>query len=208
MSKAQQSLMVVLSGPSGAGKSTLCQRLLANEPNLAFSVSCTTRPPRRGEVPGRDYHFLSRAEFEARIAAGAFLEHAEVHGQFYGTPRQELMARLDAGGDVLLDIDVQGGRLVRTACQRTPDLAAHALFIFLGPPGTSELEARLRGRATDAEAVINRRLAQARHELAAWREYDYLVVNDDLERAEGDLRAIFRAERLRTSRRLAPWDAA
>ncbi|MFA4943570.1 MAG: guanylate kinase [Lentisphaeria bacterium] len=189
--------VVVLSGPSGAGKSTVCRQLLATQP-LHFSVSCTTRPPRPGEQGGRDYHFLSRAAFEAAIAADEFLEHAEVHGNYYGTLRAEVEPHLERGADVLLDIDVQGMRQVRE--RATATLAGRrAVYVFLAPPSLAELERRLRTRATDPEEAIRRRLANARRELAAWAEYDFLVVNDQIEAAVAELAAIIRAARCRTA---------
>lgn len=185
---------LVVSGPSGAGKSTVCKQVLAARPNMRFSVSCTTRAPRAGETDGVDYHFLTRAAFEAKIAAGEFLEHAEVHGNFYGTLRAEVEPHLRHGDDVLLDIDVQGARQVRTNAG-AEGLGALYAFVFLAPPSLAELERRLRGRKTDAEEVILRRLANARKEIAAWREYDYLVINDEVARAAAEMTAVLDARR-------------
>ncbi|MBM4371909.1 MAG: guanylate kinase [Deltaproteobacteria bacterium] len=169
-------LILVLSAPSGAGKSTVCRRLLARRPDLALSVSHTTRLPRQGEVDGRDYHFVDAATFAALEAAGGFLEQATVHGSRYGTAHEELRRHRAAGRNLLLDVDVQGGRALRAALPG-------AVTVFLLPPGMAALEERLRGRGTDGEEVIRRRLANARAELAAATEYEHLVVNDDVERA-------------------------
>jgi guanylate kinase len=169
--------LLVLSGPSGAGKSTVCGDLLRRRPSLHFSVSATTRAPRPGERDGVQYHFLSRGEFARRLAADAFLESAEVHGHLYGTLRAEVEPYLLRGTDVLLDIDVQGARQVRERLAARP-LAGRVVFAFLAPPSDAELERRLRGRGTEPEEVIRRRLENARRELAAAGEYDHVVVND------------------------------
>ena len=190
----RRGVALVVSGPSGAGKSTVCRLVLAGRPAMRFSVSCTTRAPRAGETDGVDYHFLGRPEFEAKIAAGEFLEHAEVHGNFYGTLRAEVEPFLHRGGDVLLDIDVQGARQVRRNAD-AGGVGGQYAFVFLAPPSLAELERRLRGRQTDAEEVILRRLANARREIAAWREYDYLVINDTVGRAAGEMTAILDARR-------------
>lgn len=197
-------LAVVLSGPSGVGKTTVYRQFLARCPEVRFSVSCTTRAPRTGEVDGRDYHFLSREGFLRRVAAGEFLEHAEVHGNLYGTLRAEVEGVVWAGQDVLLDIDVQGARLVRAAAAGTP-LAAALVFVFVGPPSLPVIEQRLRGRASDAEEVIQRRLRNARTELLAWSEYDYLIINDTLDDAVADLVAVRAAAHRATVRCGAPW---
>ncbi len=185
---------LVVSGPSGAGKSTVCRQVLADEPQLHFSVSCTTRPPRPGERDGVEYFFLDRAEFERRITADALLEHAEVHGNYYGTLRSEVEPFLARGEDVLLDIDVQGARQVR---QRSANSVTGSgiVFAFIAPPSLAELERRLRGRGTETEEVIQRRLRNAREELPHWREYDYLVINDQVTLAVARLHAILEAAR-------------
>ncbi len=194
----RRGVALVVSGPSGAGKSTVCRLLLAGRPAMRFSVSCTTRAPRGAEQDGVDYHFLSRAEFAAKAAGGEFLEHAEVHGNFYGTLRAEVEPFLHQGGDVLLDIDVQGARQVRQNAGAS-GIGGQYAFVFLAPPSLAELERRLRGRQTDSEEVILRRLANARRELAAWREYDYLVINDTVERAAAEMTAVLDARRCATT---------
>ena len=140
---------VVVSGPSGAGKSTVCRELLAREPEMHFSVSCTTRPARPGETDGAAYYFLSRAQFEARLAADGFLEHAEVHGNYYGTPRSEVTTHVSAGRDVLLDVDVQGARSLRHKLAAT--VSGPPVLVFIAPPSLAVLEQRLRGRGTESE---------------------------------------------------------
>lgn len=192
--------LIVLSGPSGAGKTSVYRAVLARHPEVRFSVSCTTRAPRPTETADIDYHFLSAPVFRARAAAGEFLEYAEVHGNWYGTLRAEVEGPVQAGTDILLDIDVQGARQVRAALRGTP-LAATTVFVFCAPPSLAELERRLRDRQTDSDAVIARRVAGARAELAAWREYDWLVVNerDRLAAAAAQLEAILIASRCRTA---------
>lgn len=189
----RQGIALVLSAPSGAGKTTLVHRLRAEFPDIGYSVSCTTRAPREGEADGRDYIFLSRQAFEERRAAGGFAEWAEVHGNLYGTPLAPVRDMLARGQDVLFDIDVQG------AAQLKLNLDG-ASFIFILPPSMEELERRLRLRGQDDEAVIERRLANARRELreAAW--YDALVVNDDLDAAYDRLRAAYVAATLAPAR--------
>jgi guanylate kinase len=185
--------LFIVSAPSGAGKTTLVRRVIANVPALVESVSYASRAIRPGEQPGLDYNFISRAEFEAMIARGEFLEWADVFGNLYGTRALDTGALLDTGEDVVLVIDVQGARQVR---QARPD----AVSIFVTPPSFAALEARLRGRGQDGEEVIQRRLAAARVEMAAIDEYDYIVVNDDLESAVDRLRSIVVARRARRKR--------
>jgi guanylate kinase len=185
--------VLVLSGPSGAGKSTFVAGLLQTFDGLRFSVSATTRSRRPEEVDGRDYHFLARAEFERRVAAGEFLEHAEVHGERYGTLQSEVESTLAKGASVLLDVDVQGGVSVK---RRLPD----AVLVFLLPPSLQVLEQRLRERGTEAEATIRRRLQRAPDEIRCLPQYDYVVVNDTREETRAALFAIYRAETLRRER--------
>lgn len=198
-------LMIVLSGPSGSGKTTVYRQVLDQRGDLEFSVSCTTRPPRAGEAHGRDYHFISREDFLTRRDQALFLESAEVHTNYYGTLREEVERRINAGVSVLLDVDVQGARSIRRAVESTP-LAAHTIFIFTAPPSVDLLEFRLRKRGTDSEAVIQTRLGNAREELTAWREYDYFLVNDGVEDAVREFSAIIDGALQKTSQWLStPW---
>jgi guanylate kinase len=189
-SARERGSIIVISAPSGSGKSTLVKRLLARVPGLRFSVSYTTRPPRRGEKHGRNYFFVARREFRRMIAAQEFVEWANVFGHLYGTSRRQLRAAQEAGQDILLDIDVQGHRQIR---RRLPE----AVSIFVLPPSYRELERRLRHRHSDAPEVIARRLNDARREICHWPEYDYLVVNDRLGKAARALQAVVEAARFR-----------
>ncbi len=192
----RRGLMLVLSSPSGAGKTTIARRLLEAASGLELSVSVTTRPKRPGEVEGRDYRFIDEARFAAMIAAGELIEHATVFGHGYGTPRAPVAAALEAGRDVLFDIDWQGARQLRRACTR--DLVS----VFVLPPSAGELARRLDRRASDSRAVVRRRMAGASGEMAHWRAYDYIVVNHEIEASVAQVLAVLRAERLRR-RRLA-----
>ena len=185
--------LIVISGPSGVGKSTLIGRVRARMPELEFSVSCTTRAPRKGEVDGRDYFFVSEEEFALRESRGEFLETAGVFAHRYGTLRSEVVSRLEAGRSVLLDIDVQGALSIRRAAAADPVLAACAAFILIAPPDLPTLEKRLRSRASDSEEQISKRLAGARKELSFFRSYDFLVVNGDLDRASEELYMLLRS---------------
>ncbi len=191
---ARRGLMLVLSSPSGAGKSTLSRLLLEAEPLLAMSVSVTTRPPRPGEVDGKDYHFVDADTFSRMREEGALLEWAEVFGNRYGTPRAPVMAALEAGRDVLFDIDWQGAQ------QLSQRAGEDVVRVFILPPSAEALEARLRGRAQDPEEVVQARMAGAAAEISHWPEYDYVVVNDVLEESLAGLRAILAAERLKRAR--------
>jgi guanylate kinase len=186
--------MLVLSSPSGAGKSTLARNLLAIDDGLTLSISVTTRPRRTSEVDGVHYHFVDAERFARMRGGGELLEWAEVHGNFYATPRAPVEAALAAGGDVLFDIDWQGTRQLAEA------MPADIVRVFILPPSMEELRARLERRAEDAEAVIDKRLANARDEIEHWNEYEYVIVNDDLQRSLGLVQAILTAERQRRER--------
>ncbi|MAS44817.1 MAG: guanylate kinase [Rhodobacteraceae bacterium] len=194
--ETRRGILFILSSPSGAGKSTISRRLLADDREFSFSISATTRAPRPGEVDGREYHFRTREQFEAMVEAGELLEHAEVFGNFYGTPRAPVEAALEAGRDVLFDVDWQGGQQLRNSALRE---AVASVFIL--PPSIAELERRLRARAQDPDAVIAHRMARARDEISHWDAYDYVLINDDLDRCEQEIRRILAAERLRRARR-------
>jgi len=191
----QRGLLFVVSAPSGTGKTTVVERLVEVCAQLVQSRSYTSRPRRSGETDGVDYNFVSRPEFEGMVARGEFLEWADVFGNLYGTSRRETETRLEAGVDVVLVIDVQGARQVR---QRMQD----AVAVFVLPPSFEALERRLRGRSQDSSGAILRRLDTARSEVAAVREYDYVVVNDELDRCVNEICAIVTAERARRERRL------
>ncbi|MFH1136729.1 MAG: guanylate kinase [Pseudomonadota bacterium] len=184
--------LFVISAPSGAGKTTLCQRLLREHPALEYSVSHTTRAPRPGEIDGRDYNFTTPEQFRRMIAADGFLEWAEVFGRLYGTGRAWVMERLNRGLNVLVDVDVAGARRIR---HNFPE----AVLIFILPPTFAELTARLKKRGTETEKDLAVRLGRVREEIGQKDLYDYLVINDQVERALGDLAAIIRAETLRLS---------
>ena len=191
---ARRGLLIILSSPSGAGKSTLAARLRAWDPTLNFSVSATTRAPRPGEEHGREYYFHSREEFQDMVAKGDMLEHAEVFGNYYGSPKGPVEEAINAGRDVLFDIDWQGGQQVRASA-----LGKHVLSIFILPPSIPELERRLHARAQDSKEVIDGRMSKSRDEISHWPEYDYVLVNEDLEETEARLKTIVAAERLRLS---------
>ncbi len=193
-------VLLLVSAPSGAGKTTLCRRLLESHPELVFSVSATTRSPRAGERDGVDYHFLCREDFERGVGAGEFLEHAEVHGNLYGTPVKPLRLALDAGRSVLLDVDVQGGALIRSALARKGMEALREAFVdvFIEPPSREELRARLLGRGTDLPEVVERRLRNAEREILQAGCYAFRIVNRELDAATADLLAVYRAAGLRT----------
>jgi guanylate kinase len=196
-----QGLLLLVAAPSGTGKSTLCARLRREFP-IRFSISCTTRPPRVGEEHGREYYFLDRNEFEHRIHAGDFLEYAEVHGNLYGTLREEVLQPMRDGRDVLLDIDTAGAAQVRN-CR--DDVLEYGLTdIFIMPPSLEELARRLRGRGTDAEDQIRRRLETARQEMLHWEEFRFLIVSGDREADYEKFRAIYLAQHCRTGRRRPP----
>lgn len=186
-------VLIIISAPSGTGKSTICRKLLQRRKNLKYSVSCTTRPPRPGEKHGKHYFFLSREEFKRRIRHNDLLEWALVHDEYYGTPRSFIETATKSGSDVLLAIDVQGAAAIR---RKLPD----SILIFVAPPSLQSLRERLTGRR-DAPESVAKRLANSKGELAAAKNYDYLVVNDDLEKAVSQIESILTAERLKVGRR-------
>ena len=191
---ARRGLLLILSSPSGAGKSTLAKQLMAWDPAIRFSISATTRPPRPGEVDGKDYYFVSRDDFQRQARAGDMLEHAEVFENFYGSPRGPVVTALENGKDVLFDVDWQGGQQIRQA------MRDDAVLVFVLPPSIAELEKRLKGRAQDSAEVVAKRMAKSRDEISHWAEYDYVLVNKDLPAAFEELKAIVMAERLRRDR--------
>jgi len=191
----RRGLLLILSSPSGAGKSTLARRLMAWDPTIRFSVSATTRAPRVGETDGREYYFRSRTDFEQMVRTGDMLEHAEVFGNFYGSPRAPVEAAMQEGRDTLFDIDWQGGQQIRNSA-----LGRDVVSIFILPPSIAELESRLRGRAQDSDSVIADRMAKSRDEISHWAEYDYVIVNSDIDIAFAQLQTILQAERLRRDR--------
>lgn len=190
---AEKGGLFVISAPSGAGKTTVCQRALESIPGLAYSISHTTRPPRYGEKNGTHYFFVSEDDFGRMRDQGDFLEWAIVHGNYYGTARKQINDCLESGKDILLDIDVQGARKVR-------DQISDAILIFILPPSWEALEARLKKRQSDDEEALRLRLANARDEVKAIREYDYIIINKDLEEAVSNFTAVVRAERCHRSR--------
>ncbi len=193
---ARSGLLLILSSPSGAGKSTLSRRLMEWDQGMRFSVSATTRAPRPGEVDGQHYHFLTPDRFRDLVASGGMLEHAEVFGNFYGSPRAPVEAAMAEGRDTLFDVDWQGGQQIRNSA-----LGREVVSVFILPPSISELERRLRERGQDSDEVIATRMAKSMDEISHWAEYDYVLVNDDLDRCFADLTAIITAERLRRTRR-------
>jgi guanylate kinase len=194
--ETRRGLLVILSSPSGAGKSTLARGLMAWDPSLSFSVSATTRPPREGEVDGRDYYFKSRADFQQMVDDGDMLENAEVFGNFYGSPRGPVEAAIADGRDVLFDIDWQGGQQITNSA-----LKDAVVSVFILPPSIAELEARLNKRGQDSAEVIAGRMTKSRDEISHWAEYDYVLINDDLAVCAAKLEAILTAERLKRKRR-------
>ncbi|MBI5397815.1 MAG: guanylate kinase [Verrucomicrobia bacterium] len=200
----KEGLLIVLSAPSGGGKTTLCERLMAADANVVRSVSCTTRAPRVGEVDGESYVFLSREEFEKRIARDEFLEYALVHGNYYGTLEKTVEDLLAKGHDVVLTIDVQGAEIVRKIAAKEACIDQALVEVFLMPPSIEVLEKRLRKRNTDDDATIARRLDEARREMPHWNKYDYVIVSGTPEEDHRRLAAILEAERLRTTRSSFP----
>ena len=190
----RRGLIIILSSPSGAGKSTLSDRLRAWDKDIVFSISATTREPRDGEKDGREYFFKSREDFLKMVDNQEMLEHAEVFGNLYGSPQLPVSNAIENGQDVLFDIDWQGGQQIRNSV-----LGKHALSLFILPPSIAELERRLNSRAKDNQDVIKNRMALARDEISHWPEYDYVLINNDLDKTENDLKTIIKAERLKLS---------
>ena len=190
----RRGLIIILSSPSGAGKSTLSDRLRAWDKDIVFSISATTREPRDGEKDGREYFFKSREDFLKMVDNQEMLEHAEVFGNLYGSPQLPVSNAIENGQDVLFDIDWQGGQQIRNSV-----LGKHALSLFILPPSIAELERRLNSRAKDNQDVIKNRMALARDEISHWPEYDYVLINNNLDKTENDLKTIIKAERLKLS---------
>ncbi|MGG2476044.1 guanylate kinase, partial [Rhizobium sp. BR5] len=197
---ARRGLMLVISSPSGAGKSTIARNLLEKDKNISLSVSVTTRPRRQSEIEGIHYHFISKRDFERLRDNDELLEWAEVHGNFYGTPREPVEVAMAAGRDMLFDIDWQGAE------QLQDKMKADVVSIFILPPTMTELQSRLHRRAEDTEAVIKTRLLNSRAEIEHWRDYDYVILNDDLQAAFEGIEAIVKAERVRRDRRHGMFD--
>ena len=192
----RRGLLLMVVSPSGVGKTSLTRRLVADHADLHLSISATTRDPRPGEHEGRDYHFVDRAEFDRLLAAGEFLEWAEVYGHRYGSPKSPILASLDRGESVLFDIDFQGAMSIS-------DFApADAVRVYILPPTLAEMRRRLEARSQDSAEVIAKRLARAKSEIAHWERFDYLILNDDFDRAYAELAHIYHAERLKRSRNL------
>jgi guanylate kinase len=194
---ARSGILLVVSGPSGSGKTTLCRRL-ADSGEVRYSISCTTRSPRPGEVHGEDYHFLTHEEFERRIRAGDFLEHAEVHGNRYGSLKSEVLANLHHGIDVVMDIDIQGAGQVRN-CE-DPDIRLAFVDLFVMPPSGEELHARLAGRGTDSPETISLRMSNALNEMRHWNEYANVLFSSTRDEDFSKFKALVTAERLKVSR--------
>ncbi|WP_282077174.1 guanylate kinase [Epibacterium ulvae] len=189
---SRRGLLIILSSPSGAGKSTLAKRLRAWDPTLSFSVSATTRKPRPGEEDGKDYHFTSEDAFKSAVTESEMLEHAFVFGNFYGSPKGPVKEAIDSGKDVLFDIDWQGAQQIRNS-----ELGQHTLSIFLLPPSITELRRRLESRGQDDAETISRRMQKSWDEISHWGSYDHVLVNDDLDATEEQLKTIITATRLR-----------
>ena len=192
----RRGFLLVLSSPSGAGKTTITRRLIERDPSLALSVSVTTRPARPGETDGRDYTFIDQARFDAMVAGGELLEHAVVFGHCYGTPRQPIEAALAAGHDIVTDIDWQGTQ------QLSESVRDDIVTVFVLPPSMAALEARLKTRAQDSAEVVAGRMAKSAEEMSHWSEYEYVIVNRDIDESVAEVQAIVTAERLRRIRRL------
>ncbi|MDY0144649.1 MAG: guanylate kinase [Kiritimatiellia bacterium] len=205
-----KNIIFVVSAPSGAGKTTLCDKLQKEFKDIHYAVTATTRAPREGEIDGKSYYFMTREGFEKRLAEGGFIESAVVHGNLYGSPKAPVVAALEEGCDVLMNLDVQGAAAVRDtimACPADDPLKRTLVDIFVVPPSTEVLRNRLVVRGTDSIDVIEKRMKQAREEISHWKEYKYMVVNDDLAEAYDDMRAIILAERHRIDNRREEYHA-
>ena len=190
----EKGLLIILSSPSGAGKSTLAQRIKSWDENCVFSISATTRKPRKGEQNGKDYYFISEDEFHKKVSNSEMLEHAEVFGNLYGSPISPVLSSIDNGNDVLFDVDWQGSQQIKNS-----RLSEFVLSIFILPPSIKELESRLKLRNQDSDEVISNRMAKSVEEISHWPEYDYVLINDNIDETEEKLKTIINAERLRLS---------
>ncbi len=197
----RRGLLIILSSPSGAGKSTLARRLMEWDDTLSFSVSATTRPARPGEVDGKHYHFIDESGFKSLVTSGQMLEHAHVFGNFYGSPMGPVSEAIEAGRDVLFDIDWQGAQQIQKSV-----LAPHVLSIFILPPSIHELRRRLENRGQDGEDVIAKRMLKSWDEISHWDGYDYVLINDDLSATEARLKTIIEAERMKAAQQPALMD--
>ena len=196
MNKTRRGLLIILSSPSGAGKSTLSRMLLDWAPSLRFSVSATTRDPRSGEIDGREYYFKSRDEFERLIASDGMLEHAKVFDNFYGSPKEPIESAVSKGIDIVFDVDWQGGQQIRASSMKND-----VISIFILPPSITELERRLNARGQDSIEVVASRMSKSKDEISHWNEYEYLIVNNDLQQSFEALKSILIAERTKQVRR-------
>ena len=196
MTKTRRGLLIILSSPSGAGKSTLSRMLLDWDPSLRFSVSATTRDPRSGEVDGREYYFKTYNEFEKLIVSDGMLEHAKVFDNFYGSPKEPIESAVSKGIDVVFDVDWQGGKQIRASSMKND-----VISIFILPPSISELERRLNARGQDSIEVVASRMSKSKDEISHWNEYEYLIVNNDLQQSFEVLKSILIAERTKQARR-------
>jgi guanylate kinase len=197
-------LLILISAPSGGGKTTLCNKLLEAQPDMARAITCTTREPRNGEKDGVDYYFLDAGSFLKRVQAGNFLEHATVFGNSYGTLKSEVLSKLRQGKDALLNVDVQGAASIRRCAEDDAELKRALFSVFLTPASLTVLEERLNKRASDAPAVIQKRLGVARQEIAQWKNFDYLLISTSVEEDLRRMLAIVEAEKMRASRAKAP----
>lgn len=193
-------MLIVVSGASGTGKSTICGQVRNDMPELGFSVSCTTRAPRPGEKDSIDYYYIGKEDFKKRVSAGEFIEYAEVFSNYYGTLKSEIMDQIQDGKDVFLDIDIQGAMQIQQAAENDAVLKKCCEFIFIVPPSMTELENRLRGRSTDSAEQISQRLETAAKEISFCHKYNYLIVNDKLDKAVSEMESLIRAMRLNTKR--------